>query len=269
MEDARWRGFGLSEDERIAIWLDALLRAESDLRPSRGVAKETRMGPRTPRIIILEDGEIAGYAELRRAGGAIELATVVVDPSLRGKGLAHQIVHQAWDRWRQDPVLHGVPVGGQIDLVKATRDETGPQVIRGPLISFTRDAAMAAALVGGGFTMMPRKRRATRLWLWRSDFAALPLFTQLSIAFDRLYRGVVFLFTSPNRIPHFIRHSRDYRLFVRIPETAERPPPRMHMRSEREGGVAVEVMDQLEAVAFTMKDIETSSEEITAWDEGE
>ena len=86
----------MSEDERLAIWLDALLKSESDLRPSRGVARETRKGPQTPRIIILESGEFAGYAELRRVGVAIELATVVVDPELRGKGFAHQIVHQAW-----------------------------------------------------------------------------------------------------------------------------------------------------------------------------
>ena len=269
MENVRWRGFGLSEDEQVAIWLDTMLRTESDLRPSRGVAKEARLGPRTPRIIILEDGEIAGYAELRRTGGAIELATVVVEPKLRGKGLAHQIVHQAWERWRQDPVLHGAPLGGQVDLVRATQDESGQQVVRSPLISFTRDAAMAAALVGGGFTMMPRKRRASRLWLWRSDFAALPLWTQFCIGMDRLYRGVIFMFKSPKRIPHFIRHSRDYRLFVRIPETAERPPPRMHMRSEREGGVPSDLMDQMEAVAFTMAEVEVDPEEIAAWDEGE
>jgi GNAT superfamily N-acetyltransferase len=259
----------VSEDERIALWLDALLKVEPDLRPSRGVAKEARLGPRIPRILILEDGEMAGYAELRHIGGAIELATVVVEPALRGKGIAHQIVQQAWERWRQDPVLHGAPLGGQIDLVKATRDDTGPEIVRSPLISFTRDAAMAAALVGGGFTMIPRKRRAARLWLWRSDFAALPLWMQVCIAMNRLFRGAIFMFTSPKRIPHFIRHSRDYRLFVRIPETAERPPPRMHMRSEREGGVSPDVMDQMEAVAFTMADVETSPEDITAWDEGE
>ena len=269
MEDPRRRGFGLSEDEQIAIWLDTQLSSELDLRPSRGIAKEARLGSRTPRVIILEDGEVAGYAELRRTGGAIELATVVVEPKLRGKGIAHQIVQQAWERWRQDPVLHGTPLGGQVDLAKATQDDIGPQVVRSPLISFTRDAAMAAALVGGGFTMIPRKRRASRLWLWRSDFAALPLMTQFSLAMDRLYRGMIFLFTSPKRIPHFIRHSRDYRLFVRIPETAERPPPRMHMRSEREGGVPSDVMGQMDAVAFTMADVETSPEEIAAWDEGE
>ena len=246
-----------------------MLRTELDLRPSRGVAKETRRGTQTPRVILLEDGEIAGYAELRRVGGAIELATVVVEPKLRGKGLAHQIVHQAWERWRQDPVLHGAALGGHVDLVKATHDETGPVVVRSPLISFTRDAAMAAALVGGGFTMMPRKRRATRLWLWGADFAALPLWTQFWICMDRLYRGVIFLFTSPRRIPHFIRHSREYRLFVRIPETAERPPPRMHMRSEREGGVPADLMNQMDAVAFTMEEMETTPEQITAWDEGE
>ncbi len=74
----------MSEDEQIAIWLDTQLRFELDLRPSRGITKEARFGSRTPRVIILEDGEVAGYAELRRTGGAIELATVVVEPKLRG-----------------------------------------------------------------------------------------------------------------------------------------------------------------------------------------
>jgi hypothetical protein len=41
------------------------------------------------------------------------------------------------------------------------------------------------------------------------------------------------------------------------------------MRSEREGGVPADVMNQMEAVAFTMNDVETSLEDITAWDEGE
>ena len=86
---------------------------------------------------------------------------------------------------------------------------------------------------------------------------------------DRLYRGIIFLFTSPKRILHFIRHSRDYRLFVRIPETAERPPPRMHMRSEREGGVPADLMNQMDAVAFTMEETETTPEEIADWDSGE
>ncbi len=270
MEDSHWRGFGLSEDERLAIWLDALLKSEPDLRPSRGVGKEARKGGQTPRIIILESGEFAGYAELRRVGGgAIELATVVVDPNLRGKGFAHQIVHQAWERWRQDPVLHGSPLGGQVDLSKPTLVEKGPQVVRGPLISFTRNPAMGAALVGGGFTMMPRKRRASRLWLWNSDFAALPLRIQFAIGFDRLIRGVKLLFSEPSRIIHYIRHSRNYRLFVRIPETAERIPPRLHLRSEREGGVPADLMDQMDAVAFTMENLETTPEQIAAWDEGE
>ena len=269
MEDSHWRGFGLSEDERLAIWLDALLRSEPDLRPSRGVGKETRKGSQTPRIIILESGEFAGYAELRRVGGAIELATVVIDPDLRGKGFAHQIVHQAWERWRQDPVLHGSPLGGQVDLSNPTLVENGPQVVRGPLISFTRNPAMGAALVGGGFTMMPRKRRASRLWLWNSDFAALPLRIQFAIGFDRLTRGVKLLFSEPSRIIHYFRNSRNYRLFVRIPETAERIPPRLHLRSEREGGVPADLMDQMDAVAFTMENLETTPEQIAAWDEGE
>ena len=51
MEDSHWRGFGLSEDERLAIWLDALLKSAPDLRPSRGVDKETRKGAQTQRSL--------------------------------------------------------------------------------------------------------------------------------------------------------------------------------------------------------------------------
>ena len=117
--------------------------------------------------------------------------------------------------------------------------------------------------------MMPRKRRASRLWLWNSDFAALPLRVQFAIGLDRLARGLKLLFSEPSRIIHFIGNSRNYRLFVRIPETAERPPPRLHLRSEREGGVPSDVMNQMDAVAFTMAEMERENKEITAWDEGE
>ncbi len=256
----------MSDDHQVAQWLDEHLGKELDLRSSRGVQKETRLGPKTPRIIILEDGNIAGYAEMRKISTAIELATVLVDPKLRGKGYSHQLVHQAWERWRQDPVLHRSPLGGEVDL---TKGEKNPQIVQNPLISFTRNPAMAAALVGGGFTMIPRKRRPSRLWLWKSDFAVLPIRVQIMVAFDRLVRSTRFLFSSPNRITHYLRHSKDYRLFVRIPETAERPPPRMHMRSEREGGVSSDVMDQMEAVAFTMAEVKPNPEKIVAWDEGE
>ena len=58
----------MSEDERLAIWLDALLKSEPDLRPSRGVAKETRKGGQTPRIIILESGEFAIGDETPQVG---------------------------------------------------------------------------------------------------------------------------------------------------------------------------------------------------------
>ena len=54
------------------------------------------------------------------------------EPELRGKGFAHQIVHQAWERWRQDAVLHGTPLGGRVDLGNASLVEQGP-CIRGPL----------------------------------------------------------------------------------------------------------------------------------------
>ena len=56
--------------------------------------------------------------------------------------------------------------------------------------------------------MMPRKRRASRLWLWNSDFAEiLPIRIQFAIGLDRLARGLKLLFFEPSRIMHYIRHS--------------------------------------------------------------
>ena len=41
------------------------------------------------------------------------------------------------------------------------------------------------------------------------------------------------------------------------------------MRTEREGGVAPDVMEKMDAVAFTMAKLKTDGGEIIAWDEGE
>jgi hypothetical protein len=41
------------------------------------------------------------------------------------------------------------------------------------------------------------------------------------------------------------------------------------MRSEREEGVPADVMNKMDAVAFTMAELETDGQDIMAWDEGE
>ena len=264
------------EDTHLAIWLDKMLRAEPDLRQSLGIKKEAKRGRKTPRIILLDEGEPIAYAELRRVGRAVELATVVVDPAHRGRGLCHDIVHQGWERWRQDPIVHGQSIMPEVDLLQASRPEgvgSRQSIVRGPLISFTRDAAMAAALTGGGFTMLPRKRRASRLWLWKSDWAALPISIQISLTFDRLFRGLRLLFTKPRGLIHYLKHARNYRLFARVPEDAERLPPRMHSRSlresENEHGIAYDVLERLEVVGISNEETELDSAEVDAWDEGE
>jgi predicted GNAT family acetyltransferase len=262
------------EDTHFAIWLDRMLTKEPDLRQSLGVEKEAKRASTIPRIILLEDGEPAAYAELRRVGRAVELATVVVDPEQRGRGLSHDLVHQGWERWRQDPIVHGQSVMPEINFAQASLQEESNQtasIVRGPLISFTRDPAMAAALIGGGFTLIPKKRRPSRLWLWKSDNGILPISIQLSLAFDRLGRGLRLLFTQPKNLIHFLQNTRKYRLFVRVPEDAERLPPRMHSRSQRESdapqGIAPDVIDQLEVVGYSPEN--ESSGQVNAWDEGE
>jgi len=200
---------------------------------------------------------------------------VVVDPGHRGQGYCHRIVHEAWERWRQDPIVHGRSVIPEINLAKAMRvggESPEPSVVRGPLVSFTRDAAMAAGLVGGGFSMVQRRRRFSRLWLYRSDLATLPLGIQFAFLIDRTLRGLRLLIHRPGRILHHLRHGRDYRLFIRHTADAERLPPRRIGERQQEAqakAIAQDVIDQLDSIAFTMMEPPVDSESVTAWDEGE
>ena len=203
----------MSMSESLATWLVASLEVEEDLRPPLSIARETKRLDRIAKVVHTRVEEVVGYAELRRVGRGIELATVVIDPEHRGKGHAHQLVHDAWDRWRQDPVLHGAELGAQV-------------LVAGPLISFTRAPAMAAALTGGGFQIVAPRRRWSRLWLWRSDIATLPLGVQSALFLDRLVRVLALLRHRPSRLAHHWRHRADYRLFVRPAASANNPPPR-------------------------------------------
>ena len=265
----------MSGDEVLAAWLITMLDSEDDLRSPGSLAAEARRGARVPRILLHEEGEPVAYAELRRVGRAVELATVVVDPDYRGQGYCHRIVHEAWERWRQDPIVHGCSVMPEVDLARAMRTEeesSEPSVVRGPLVSFTRDAAMAAGLIGGGFSMVQRRRRFSRLWLYRSDLATLPLGIQFAFLIDRTLRGLRLLVSRPGRILHHLRHGRDYRLFIRHPADAERLPPRRVGERQQEAqakAIAQDVINQLESIAFTMAEPPVDPASITAWDEGE
>ena len=91
--------------------------------------------------------------------------------------------------------------------------------------------------------------------------------------FDRFFRSLHLLFTKPSGLLHYLKHVRNYRLFARVPEDAERLPPRMHSRSlrdsENEDGVASDVMEQLEVVGVSNEENQRDSSEVDAWDEGE
>ena len=264
----------MTTDTGLAEWLYSMLEAHPDLRTSRSAEAEAKRLPKMAKMVIHEDGMPIGYAELRRVGRAIELATVVVDPAHRGRGHCHTLVQSGWERWRQDPILHGRSVMPEVDLSKVMSGGGVEEinVVRGPLISFTRDAAMAAALVAGGFELIPRSRRWSRLWLWRSDVASLPLRIQLMLAIDRILRTIGMLFRKPSKLTHYAKHARDYRLFIRHVESAEVPPPRITLlrrESEKAEGVAADVVKHFSAAGFTMAQNNDEAGEHIAWDEGE
>jgi hypothetical protein len=264
----------MTSEVELASWLHKMLEANPDLRTSSGVPAEARRLPKIAKIVIHEDGLPIGYAELRRVSRAIELATVVVDEAHRGRGHCHTLVQSGWERWRQDPILHGRSVMPEVDLSKVMSGGEIEEITvpKGPLISFTRDAAMAASLVAGGFEMVARRRRPSRLWLWKSDVSSLPINIQIMLAIDRILRGIAMLFRRPSKLLHYIKNAGNYRLFIRKAESAEVPPPRatlLRRESEKAEGVASDVVKHFSAAGFTMAQNEDEAGEHIAWDEGE
>ena len=82
------------DPERDAQWLVQRLREEEDLRPAYRM-KQERQWASEATVLRDHEGSIMAYTELRMHLFAVELTTVVVDPTHRGKGLCHALMEAA------------------------------------------------------------------------------------------------------------------------------------------------------------------------------
>ena len=227
-----------SLDAENAIWLTSMIREELDLWGTLKEVSAIRGWRRLPRILLHDLNGLFGHAALARLGSSIELRTVVLDPRVRGQGRSHELVEQAISRWYQDALLHRVSPPLE-------------PLSRRPLISWTRSAGLAAAYHRAGFYLVQSERRWSRLWLFKSTLATLPLRLQISIVLNRMLRGISILFQDPVRFGHQIRHLREYRLFIFDPKSSLQMPSRAHPMSEMTavtGRQLIEIQDsQLQA----------------------
>lgn len=235
-----------------ATWLLRMQLEHLDLRaPQRLVVIEHRL--ETGGAILLRDerGPI-GHLDMRRLAGVVEIHSVVIDASMRGQGLSHRLIHQAWERWRQDPILHGRPLVEDVNLAAAVRGEDiTPKSLSKPLIAFTRNPAMGAALSAAGFKIASKHRCWWKLWLGRSRLTGLPLRTRLHLIAHRFVAmlrmgligehlpesaeraGVLKRFLQRRRrLLHQLSHLDDYELFMLGVEMQDRRWPRRGAPSE-------------------------------------
>ena len=104
--------------EENARWLIKMQRENLDLRKPKKFKKLMDEIKDKPGIFIRNDKGIIGHAKMQRIGTLIELHTVVVNTPFRGKGHSHKLIYTAWERWRQDPILHGKSLEEKINFSK-------------------------------------------------------------------------------------------------------------------------------------------------------
>lgn len=200
-------------DGGVREWLCVNLASELDLRnPSRNRGGREGKASHSPHVIAMVDDNPAAYGELSRRGGVVELHTVLVDPSQRGKGWSHRAVTEARERWRQDIILNGIalpePIGLEEAISSSSRAEVEEAEQRGvnlgergavsevlderglDLVCFTRSPALAASLHAAGFRMAPQRRRWWTLWLKRHGWGALSTRSATALLLHRIGRGI-------------------------------------------------------------------------------
>lgn len=182
--------------------MQRVLREEIDVRPPKSnVKKEEEYLQRCAHVTLYGEKRPAGHCELRRCGGGIELCTVIVDSEKRGIGLSHELIRLSLSRATQDPIVSGKPL-----------DNHEPPLI----FSFTRSAALATSLTKAGFKIQPAKRKMSRLFLWKSASANLPLKIQFGLFRERLGRAFIMIFRERKKVKQQISRVGDYHLFTRI-----------------------------------------------------
>ena len=269
--------------EEEATWLLRMQYENLDLCKPKKLNKLILQLKTHPGIFIRNEGGILGHANLQRIGGVIELHTVVVEPELRGEGHSHKLIYSAWERWRQDPILHGKLLESKIDLTK--REDSNNienEILPCKLIAFTRNAALASTLTSAGFKIAIPKRKWWNLWLIKTQLGQLKTNQLFSLSLNRFVsfvkmlggevipknneRGGLFkrFFQRRRRLFHQLSYLGEYKLFILSIEMQKKDWP-------RKGGPNEEYYHPLEEInvaTFTNKK-DVNPEEITEWDSGE
>ena len=78
-----------------AEWLISMLSSEIDLRPPFSIERELIHLSKDSTLLLSNQGGVAvGHAAIRKLGGDLEIITVVVDPSQRGRGISRKLIRE-------------------------------------------------------------------------------------------------------------------------------------------------------------------------------
>ena len=266
--------------EEEARWLLKMQLENLDLRKPKNLKKLIAQFNQNSGILIRNNRGILGYANMQRLGRIIELHTVVVDPEFRGEGHSHKLIYSAWERWKQDPILHGKSFESKINFI----DESNENELALPcqLIAFTRNAALASSLTSAGFKIAIPKRKWWSLWLIKTQLAQLKtghlfyLFLNRFLIFIKMLIGEEVpknnvktglfkrFLQKRRRLMHQLSNLSEYKLFIMSTEMQNKEWP-------RKGGPNEEYYHPLEEinVATFSKEKQIKPEKIAEWDSGE
>jgi len=265
--------------EEEATWLLRMQHENLDLRKPMKLNKLISKLNINPGIFIRNDEGILGYANLQRMGRIIELHTVVVEPEFRGEGHSHKLMFSAWERWRQDPILHGRFFGSKVDFSK--KEEYVEELLPCQLIAFTRSASLASTLTSAGFKIAIPKRKWWSFWIIKTQLGQLKTSHLFYLSLNRIVLFLKMLvgevipknnvkvglfkrfFQRRRRLFHQLSHLNEYKLFILSTEMQKKEWP-------RKGGPNEEYYHPLEEinVATFGNKTDVDPERITEWDSG-
>tara|TARA_B100000902_G_C27257897_1_gene888979 strand:- start:632 stop:1438 length:807 start_codon:yes stop_codon:yes gene_type:complete len=233
-----------------------------------------------PGIFIKGNEGIIGHAKMQRIGKLIELHTVVINTPHRGEGHSHKLLYSAWERWKQDPILHGKSLEEKITFSRKINENK--KLLPCQLIAFTRSAALASALISAGFKIAIPKRKWWSLWIIKTQLAQLKANHLFYLIINRVFTFFNLLvgekipenivkvgpikrfFQKRRRLMHQLSNLSEYKLFILSTEMQVKEWP-------RKGGPNEEYYHPLDDINVTTfsKEKQIDSEEIDEWDSGE
>ena len=85
-------------------WLKKMLSSELEVRPPSSDKKEAKyLAGNCAKIY--RDGDLIGYAEMRKVGSHTEISTVLVDKDFRKQGIGKELIEKAVKQIKSDKIL--------------------------------------------------------------------------------------------------------------------------------------------------------------------